>query len=140
MTAEPFQIRITVRAYELDTQGHLNSAVYHQYAEHTRWECLRAAGIPVDKLLDSGVGPVELEHTMRFHNELRGGNDVDVSCRFTWGDGKTFRIDQDFRRPDGSLAAELTATAGLLDLTKRRLVPDPVGHIRSLATRPDLLG
>ena len=43
--ADPFRVRVTVRGYELDTQGHLNQAVYLQYAEHARWECLRASGI-----------------------------------------------------------------------------------------------
>jgi acyl-CoA thioester hydrolase len=39
-----FTVRIGVRGYELDTQGRLNAAVYHQYGEHARWECLRAQG------------------------------------------------------------------------------------------------
>ncbi|MEU7735273.1 thioesterase, partial [Streptomyces griseus] len=29
-----FSVDVTVRGYELDTQGHLNQAVYLQYAEH----------------------------------------------------------------------------------------------------------
>jgi acyl-CoA thioesterase FadM len=29
-----FAIRLSVRAYELDVLGHLNQAVYLQYAEH----------------------------------------------------------------------------------------------------------
>lgn len=41
-----FSVDVTVRGYELDTQGHLNQAVYLQYAEHARWELLRAAGLP----------------------------------------------------------------------------------------------
>lgn len=61
--AEPFQTRITVRGYELDSQGHLHNAVYHQYGDHARWECLRAAGVSVDDLLASGIGPVTLEST-----------------------------------------------------------------------------
>ena len=40
-----FQVRVTVRGYELDSLGHLNQAVYLQYAEHARWEILRAAGL-----------------------------------------------------------------------------------------------
>ncbi|MFI9593032.1 acyl-CoA thioesterase [Nonomuraea sp. NPDC052265] len=40
-----FSVRIAVRGYELDTQGHLNNVVYHQYGDHARWECLRAAGV-----------------------------------------------------------------------------------------------
>jgi acyl-CoA thioester hydrolase len=33
-----FFVDVTVRGYELDTQGHLNQAVYLQYAEHARRE------------------------------------------------------------------------------------------------------
>ncbi|CAO0827389.1 Thioesterase OS=Streptomyces microflavus OX=1919 GN=Smic_02130 PE=4 SV=1 [Streptomyces microflavus] len=52
-----FSVDVTVRGYELDTQGHLNQAVYLQYAEHARWELLRAAGLPQEKLLADGIGP-----------------------------------------------------------------------------------
>ena len=137
---EPFQVRIGVRGYELDTQGHLNQAVYLQYAEHARWEYLRAAGVSQDALLASGVGPAALESTIRFRRELRAGDEVDVSCSFVWGDGKTFRIEQDFRRPDGTLVAEITSLARLLDLEERRLVADPARRFRSLAKAPEVLG
>lgn len=138
--AEPFQVRIRVRGYELDTQGHLNQAVYLQYGEHVRWELLRAAGVTQDGLIASGVGPVALEATVRYRRELRGGDDVDVSCEFEWGDGKTFRIRQEYRRPDQTLVAELIGIAGVLDLATRRLVSDPKERFRSLATDPALLG
>ncbi|GAB3796155.1 acyl-CoA thioesterase [Micromonospora zhanjiangensis] len=132
--ADPFRVRITVRGYELDTQGHLNQAVYLQYAEHARWECLRAAGISQDRLLSSGVGPVALELTLRYLRELRGGDEVEVSCGFRWGEGKTFHIDQDYTRADGTPVATLTGVGGLLDLSARRLVADPRGRFRELAT------
>ena len=132
--AEPFQVRIRVRGYELDTQGHLNQAIYLQYAEHARWEFLGAAGISQDRLIESGVGPVALETTIRYRRELRGGDDVDVSCVFRNHGGKTFVIEQDYRRPDGTQAAELTALCGLMDLTSRTLVANPLAHFRKLAT------
>jgi acyl-CoA thioester hydrolase len=138
--SESFQVWITVRGYELDTQGHLNQAVYLQYAEHARWELLRAAGISQDRLLATGIGPVALETTIRYKQELRGGDEVAVSCAFNWGDGKTFRLTQEFRRPDGALSAELTAVGGLLDLRERRLVPEPRKHLLALATVPELIG
>jgi acyl-CoA thioester hydrolase len=137
---EPFAVRITVRGYELDTQGHLNGAVYHQYGDHARWECLRAAGISIDDLLASGLGPVTLENTIRYHHELRGGDEVDVTCAFAWSEGKTFRIYQQVRRTDGTLAAEITSIGGLLHLGKRRLIGDPAEHWRVRATAPELLG
>ena len=138
--AEPFRVRIAVRRYELDIQGHLANAVYHQYGDHARWECLRAAGISAEKLLATGVGPVTLETTIRFRRELRGSDEVTVSCAFIWREGRTFRIEQEFRRRDGTLAAELTSLGGLLDLAERRLVPDPATHFRTLANDPEILG
>ncbi|HEV7896823.1 MAG TPA: acyl-CoA thioesterase [Planosporangium sp.] len=136
----PFSVRIAVRGYELDTQGHLNSAVYHQYAEHARWEYLKAGGVTVDKLLRSGVGPVQLEATIKFLRELRGGDEVDVTCEFVWSEGKTFRFEQEFVRPDGTRCASLTSVGGMLDLTERRLVADPGGHLRGLADDPAVFG
>ncbi|SCE71750.1 acyl-CoA thioester hydrolase [Micromonospora coriariae] len=133
---DPFRVRITVRGYELDTQGHLNQAVYLQYGEHARWECLRAAGIAQDRLLAAGVGPVAMEVTVKYLRELRGGDEVDVSCQFRWGEGRAFHIDQDYTLPDGTPVARLTGVGGLLDLSSRRLVPDPRGRFRELATDP----
>lgn len=37
------------------------------------------------------------------------------------------------------MAAEITGVAGVLDLTERRLVPDPQGRLAALAGNPDLL-
>jgi acyl-CoA thioester hydrolase len=137
--ADVFTVRVTVRGYELDTQGHLNQSVYLQYGEHARWELLRAAGISQDALIASGIGPVVLESTIRYLRELRGGDEVDVSCGFEWGEGRTFRVRQDYRRPDGTPVAELVAVGGLLDLRERRLVKEPRERLRALASMPELL-
>ncbi|MEU1125347.1 thioesterase family protein [Streptomyces sp. NPDC005899] len=133
-------VDVTVRGYELDTQGHLNQAVYLQYAEHARWELLREAGVPQEKLLADGVGPVQLEVTVRYLRELRGGDRVRVSCAFAYGPGKTFGVRQRITKEDGTLAAEVDAVAGVLDLTTRRLVADPAERLASLAEKPALLG
>lgn len=135
---QPFSVRVVVRGYELDTQGHLNQAIYLHYAEHARWEFLRAAGITQDALLTSGVGPVALETTIRYRRELRGGDEVDVSCDFAFSAGKTFQLKQEITRTDGVLAAEIVAVAGLLDLAERKLVSDPGARLRSLATSPEV--
>lgn len=137
---EPFTVRISVRGYELDPRGHVNQAVYLQYSEHARWECLQAAGITHDALHESGVGPVALEQIIRYYAELRGRDEVDVGCEFRWGPGKTFEVVQPFHRPDGTRVAELIGVAGLLDLAERRLIADPADRMRSLATNPELLG
>jgi acyl-CoA thioester hydrolase len=136
----PFTTRIVVRHYELDTQGHVNGAVYVQWAEHARWLCVREAGVPQDRLGDGEVGPVNLETSIRYHRELRDGDEVDVSCAFIWGNGKTFEVRQDFHRQDGTLVAELKSVCGFLNLRERRLVPDAAEYQRSVTKIPELLG
>lgn len=137
---QPFSLRIAVREYELDTRGHLNQAVYLHYCEYALWEVLLAAGIPGDKLLAGGVGPAQLECTLKFKREVQGGERIDVVCTFEWGTGKTFRLRQDIRKADGTLACEVTGTIGLLDLTRRTLVTDPGGYLRKLAEDPSVIG
>ncbi|MGH4032952.1 acyl-CoA thioesterase [Actinomycetota bacterium Odt1-20B] len=132
--AEPFTTRITVRGYETDSQGHLNQAVYLQYAEHARWEAMRAAGIQQSDLLDKGVGPVVMETTVRYLRELRAGDEVAVTCRFIWGEGKSFRIEQTIRKTDGTTAATVSGVGALLDLKERRTVADPKSYFRALAS------
>ncbi|MFI6998642.1 acyl-CoA thioesterase [Nocardia sp. NPDC050175] len=135
-----FSVPIVVRGYELDTQGHLNQAVYLQYAEHARWELLRAAGAPQDKLIAGGIGPVVLENNIKYLRELRGGDEVTVSVDFEWSTGKTFGFRHEIRKLDGTVAAEIKTTGGLLDLAARRLVAEPGERLAALAERPDLLG
>ncbi|MEU1936999.1 acyl-CoA thioesterase [Streptomyces coeruleorubidus] len=138
--SEPFSVPVTVRGYETDVQGHLNQSVYLNYAEHARWSLLRAAGISQSALIGSGVGPVALETTIRYKRELLAGDEVEVTCAFAWGEGKTFRIEQTVRKSDGTVAAEITAVGGLLDLKARKLVPGPPEYFRKLASEPGVLG
>ncbi|MFD9126297.1 acyl-CoA thioesterase [Kitasatospora sp. NPDC059571] len=140
MADHDFAVPITVRGYETDAQGHLNQSVYLQYAEHARWAHLQHAGIRQADLLAAGVGPVVLETTVRYRRELRAGDEVTVTSRFVWGDGKTFRVEQRIERTDGTLAAEVTAVGGFLDLAARRLVDDPRVPMRDLAEAPAELG
>ena len=91
-------------------------------------------------LLAKGVGPVALETTIRYRRELLAGDEVEVTCAFVWGEGKTFRIEQTVRRTDGTVAAEITGVGGLMDLRIRRLVADPREYFRALASDPTLFG
>ena len=137
---KPFTVRIVARGYEVDSNGHVAGTVLLQYGQHARWECMRAAGIDQADLAARGIGPVSLEERIRFHHEIQAGQEVAVSCEFTWGDGKSFRIEQEIRLPDGTLAAEITNVGGLLELKDRRLVRDPGQVWRSVASDPQFLG
>ncbi|MFC5137592.1 acyl-CoA thioesterase [Actinomycetospora rhizophila] len=128
-----FTTTVTVRGYECDANGHVNHAVYHQYGEHGRTETFRELGLEITDLSAAGIGPVILETTVRFLAELRAGDEVDVVLDLRFGQGKTFRMDIELRRGD-VVAATITGTMGLLDHTTRRLVADPRGRLKALAS------
>jgi acyl-CoA thioester hydrolase len=130
---ERFLVRVAARGYEVDGNGHVSGVVFMQYGQHARWEAFRRAGISQERLSALGIGPVSLEETIRFESELRAGDEVDVSCTFVWGAGKTFVVEQELRRPEGTLVATLRGVGGLLDLADRRLLDDPAGRLRALA-------
>lgn len=121
-------VRIKVRHYELDSLGHVNHAVYHQYGEVARLEWFEAVGGGGNGLPEDDMAPVLLESHIRFRRELRAGDVVDVSCAVTFGEGKTFRMDNEIRKLDGTLAAEISNTLGVMDLGRRKLLDDPHGE------------
>ncbi|MBN9100781.1 MAG: acyl-CoA thioesterase [Pseudonocardia sp.] len=138
--ADHFAVRVGVRSYEIDVNGHVNHANYHRYAEHARTEHMNAAGCSIDRFTENGLGIVLLETTCRFQRELRYGDEVEIDSRLSFGEGRTFRMEHTLRRvSDDVAAAEITCTMGLLDAAARRLVADPGARLRELATAPELL-
>ncbi len=140
MPETPFRATIAVRCDDLDPNGHVRGPAYLAYADHARWLCVQAAGIDLARLAERRIGPVNLSTTIAFHRELTPGAEVEVSCVFEWGSGRTSRVVQEFRAPGGTLVAEVESVSGLLDLDRRRLVADPAAHWLALAERPELLG
>ncbi|WP_214366610.1 acyl-CoA thioesterase [Pseudonocardia sp. H11422] len=140
---DQFTVRVGVRSYEVDANGHVNHAVYHQYGEHARMEHMRAAGCSPVELGRRGWGVVLLETHVRFLSELLLGEQVEIGSRVEFGDGKTFGIEHVLRRvdePDGRVAAEISCRMGLLDMSARRLVADPRARLSEVATDPGMLG
>jgi acyl-CoA thioester hydrolase len=134
------RVLLAVRSDDLDPNGHVRGPAYLAYADHARWLALDAAGIDVADLLARGIGPVNLETTLRFHRELRALDEVEVQTRFEWTSGKVSRVLQRLVGSDGTLVAEVSSVSGLLDLTERKLLPRPDQYWRSLASNPAVLG
>ncbi|GLY71023.1 acyl-CoA thioesterase [Amycolatopsis taiwanensis] len=126
---EPFRIQVKVRHYELDTLGHLNHAVYHSYGEVARIEAMEQASGGRDNLRTENLSGVLLESHIVYRQEIRGGDVVEVTAEFEFGDGKVFHATHQICKLDGTLAAEITCTLGLMDLERRKLVDDPRGRL-----------
>jgi acyl-CoA thioester hydrolase len=137
-----FRVPIVVRSYEMDVNGHLNQAVYHQYTEHARMEHIRRAGLDQPTLDRHGITVVLLASTMRYLAELRAGDVLEVDSTLHFTDRKPFtaanRITR-VRAADGTpgevLAAEAECTVGVLDVAERRLVAAPYERLVAAADR-----
>jgi acyl-CoA thioester hydrolase len=138
--AGQFSVRVAVRSYEVDANGHVNHANYHRYGEHARTEQLRVAGCSMSRLAEHGLGIVMLETHVRFLRELRHGDQVEIDSRLLFGEGRTFANDHTLRRADGEIVAEISCRMGLIDAGTRRLVHDPRHRLVELATAPEVLG
>jgi acyl-CoA thioester hydrolase len=127
-----FSMRFEVRGYEIDALGHVNHAVYHQYAEVARTKGFQAAGCDWETLFTTHrTAPVLLSTTVNFRRELRGSEEFGVSCIAKFSDGKTFTLEQMITKADGTLSAEVYCVMGMMDLEARRLHADPRAALES---------
>ncbi|MGW5449325.1 acyl-CoA thioesterase [Streptomyces asiaticus] len=58
-------VRLAVRHSDLDTNGHVRGSAYVDFADHARWACVQKAGVDPLEMTRSGLGPVNLETTIR---------------------------------------------------------------------------
>lgn len=134
-------LTVPVRYDDVDTNDHVRGPAYLAYADHARWELVRAAGLDLSALARAGLGPVNLQTTVRFRHELRGGDQVAIETTFTYGGGKTGTAHQQMHRvDDGVLVAEVESVTGLLDLQQRRLVGDHAARLLPFVDDPALIG
>jgi acyl-CoA thioester hydrolase len=150
MSPEPpaqFQLAIGVRSYEVDVNGHVNHAVYHQYAEHARMEHFRAAGLSQARLAEYGATIVLLATTVNFRSELLAGEQLTVDSELAFGEGRAFTmrhrivrtVDTEGQPAGDVLAADVDCTMGVMDLTTRKLLHGPRDRLAAVASRVELL-
>lgn len=74
--------RLTVRGYELDSFGHVNNAVYLQYAEVALWNFFKINGL-MEHTLENDLFPVLMESSQRYIHELKLLDQVRIESEFT---------------------------------------------------------
>ncbi|GIF64112.1 hypothetical protein Ais01nite_21470 [Asanoa ishikariensis] len=114
---------ITVGSDDIGANGSVRSPRYLDYSIRARWAALTDAGLSIKDLTAAGLGPVELDVSIKYLHELVLGDEVDVITRFEYPAPKVVRLVQSMiRRSDGALTAVVTSVSGLMDIAERRLV------------------
>ena len=112
-----------IRESHLDSYGHVNNATYLTMYEEARWDLITAKGYGYQMVQESGQGPVILEVTLKFMQELRLREEITITTEMLEYPGKVGRLKQQMLKPDGSVASEAIFTMGLFDLKTRKMIP-----------------
>ena len=74
-----FEIKLSVRDYELDSFGVVNNAVYQNYLEHTRHKFLESHGLELTAYFELGLSPVITKAEIEYRSSLKSKDDFVVS-------------------------------------------------------------
>ena len=97
-----------VRQYELDALGHVNNAVFLNYAEQVAIEHADAAGFGPAWTASVGGAWVVRRHEITYHRPARFGDELELTTRVLDMRGaRGLRRTSIARLPDGELIAEL---------------------------------
>ena len=74
-----FELKLSVRDYELDSFGVINNAVYQNYLEHTRHQFFESQGLNLTAYFDQGLSPVITNSEIEYRSSLQSRDDFVVS-------------------------------------------------------------
>ena len=117
-----------IRLADLDSNGHVNYAVYIDAAGDLRYRFFAEHGFPPDKFVQLGIGPIYTDIHARFLREVRMGETITITY-FLAGlspEGRRWKVNHDFIKSNGKKAVSLDLEGAILDLTTRKSVqPTP---------------
>jgi acyl-CoA thioester hydrolase len=101
--------RWRVRTYELDVNGHVNNAVYLNWAEQIATEHVEAAGFGQGWMTEQGGAWVVRRHEITYRQPAVYGDDLELTTRAVSLKGARGLRDTTFARAsDGAVIAELS--------------------------------
>lgn len=74
-----FKHPLKVRSYELDSQGHVNYAVYLNYLEHARVTALEQVGLRFDEYIKQGINIVIVELKIKYLAPATLGDELEIT-------------------------------------------------------------
>lgn len=106
----------------LDVFGHVNNAQYMSLFEEARWDRITRRGYGLKEILESKIGTVILESTIRYRRELKNREKVTIETSVLGFNKKIITLKQKMLKEDGEIAADAEFKAGCFDLVQRKLI------------------
>lgn len=95
-----FRQRWKVRTYEVDENGHVNNAVYLQWAEQLTAEHAEAVGFGREWSIERGGAWLVRRHEITYHQPARRGDEIELTVRVVGIGGVRGRRQTDIRLVD----------------------------------------
>lgn len=114
MTPYFFTLQMSVRDYECDMQGIVNNAIYQNYLEHARHECMKKIGIDFKHYTLMGIYFVVVRAEIDYKSALSSGDAFVVGLNLIKETRLRMVFYQDIHRLSDEkliLKARITATA-----------------------------
>jgi len=116
---------LIIKETNLDLYRHVNNATYLTFFEDARWDFINNHNYGFAKILETGLGPVVLEVTIRYLKELRLRDQITIETTMVSYEKKIGKMHQKMVR-GSDICCTADITFGLFDLNERKLVlPTP---------------
>lgn len=130
MTNHDFTLEMSVRDYECDMQGIVNNAVYQNYLEHVRHECMKSVGIDFKQYTMMGIYFVVVRAEIDYKSALTSGDSFVVGLSLVKESRLRMVFYQDIHRlPDQKLVLKAKITATALNQQGRPEIPKEVEDV-----------
>lgn len=127
MKSYDVELPMTVRDYELDTQGVVNNSVYQNYLEHARHQFLKKLGLNFNNLHKNGVDAVVHKIELEYKKPLMGDHSFVVRSAIRQKGNVRYIFEQDiYRQPDDILILKGVVTTVFMNEGRPIRPPDEV--------------
>ncbi|HUO78924.1 MAG TPA: thioesterase family protein [Steroidobacteraceae bacterium] len=121
---------------DMDMNGHMANTAYLEKAVDVRLRFFAAHHFGIGEFARLRVGPVVMSDELGYFREVHLQEPLRATLALAGlaDDGSRWRMQNEFYRADGQLAARVTSAGGWLDLETRRLIAPPPPMAAALAT------
>jgi YbgC/YbaW family acyl-CoA thioester hydrolase len=127
-----FKYEMTIKEFHLDTFGHVNNAAYLQIYEEARWQFITENGYGLEKIKETGLGPVILEINLKFIKELHLRKKITIHSQTGEYNSRIGTIKQWITDSEDNLCSDAEMKIGLFDIHKRKLVKPTQDWLNSI--------
>ncbi|MFN8674330.1 MAG: acyl-CoA thioesterase [Candidatus Sericytochromatia bacterium] len=122
MDNKVFDYNLTIKEFHLDTFGHVNNATYLQIYEEARWELVTQSGYGLDKIKETGLGPVILQINIKFIKEITVREKITIHTQLLDYDSKIGTIKQWITNEKDEICSDMEMKFALFDTKNRKMV------------------